>query len=143
MSDQATLSPVRYKRHRFMLIVACVIVVSALVFRVPSNDRVELAGIEGLPMPSMCLSKSMFGIDCPGCGLTRSLLCFFQGNIANSVALHRVGWIMAVAVVLQFPYRIWALVRKQDYPLGERLPTVFGFFLIFLLIGNWFVGFFL
>jgi hypothetical protein len=123
--------------------VACVIVGSALVFRVPSNDRVELAGLDGVPMPSMCLSKSMFGIDCPGCGLTRSLLCFFQGDFANSLALHRVGWIMAVAVVLQFPYRIWALVRKQDYPLGKRFPEVFGFILIVLLIGNWLVGFFL
>jgi len=143
MSDQASLSPTRFKRHRFMLIVACLIVVSALVFRVPSNDRVELTGMEGLPMPSMCMSKSMLGLDCPGCGLTRSLLCFFQGDFGNSLALHRIGWIMAVAVILQFPYRIVALVRKQDHPLGKRLPEVFGYILIFLLVANWLAGFFL
>lgn len=126
-----------------MLILASVVVVSAFVFRVPSNDRVELAGLEGVPMPSMCLSKSLWGVECPGCGLSRSLLCFFQGHLANSLALHRVGWVIAIAVVLQFPYRIVALARKQDYPLGKRLPALFGYALIFLLVGNWIVGFFL
>lgn len=126
-----------------MLILACAIVASALVFRVPKNDRVELAGWEGVPMPSMCLSKSLFGVECPGCGLTRSLLCFFHGDFANSLALHRMGWVMAVAVLLQFPYRITALVRKQDYPLGKRIPEVFGYTLIFLLVANWILGFML
>ncbi len=143
MCDQASLSPTRFKRHRFMLMVAAAIVVSAFVFRVPSNDRVELAGVKGVPMPSLCMSKSVFGFDCPGCGLTRSLLCFFQGDFANSLMLHRIGWIMAIAVVLQFPYRIVGLVYKQDHPLGKRLPRVFGYILIFLLVGNWIAGFFL
>lgn len=143
MCEQTSLSVTRYKRHRFMLILACVVVASACLFRVPNNDRVELAGLEGVPMPSMCMSKSVWGVECPGCGLTRSLLCFFQGDLANSLALHRVGWIIAIAVVLQFPYRIVALARKQDHPLGKRLPAIFGYALIFILVGNWVVGFFL
>ena len=141
MSEEASLSPARFKRHRFMLVAACVIVGSAIIFRVPSNDRVELAGAEGLPMPSMCMSKSLFDVDCPGCGLTRSLLCFFQGDLARSLALHRIGWIMALAVIVQFPYRIAALIRKQDYPLGKRLPDLFGYSLIFLFVANWLIGF--
>ena len=126
-----------------MLILACAVVASALVFRVPGNDRVELVGLAGVPMPSMCMSKTTFGVECPGCGLTRSLLCFFRGDFANSFALHRMGWIIAIAVILQFPYRIVALARKQDYPLGERFPKAFGYTLIFLLVGNWIVGYFL
>ncbi len=125
-----------------MLIVACAIVASAVVFRVPTNDRVELAGMAGLPMPSLCMSKSLLGIDCPGCGLTRSLLCFFQGQFARSLALHPLGWVIAVAVLLQFPYRILALVRKQDYPLGKWLPQGFGYTLIVLLVANWVVSLF-
>lgn len=139
-AELVCLSPPRYKRHRFMLIVACAIVASAVVFRVPSNDRVELAGMAGLPMPSLCMSKSLLGIDCPGCGLTRSLLCFFQGQFARSLALHSLGWVIAVAVLLQFPYRILALVRKQDYPLGKWLPQGFGCALIVLLVANWVVS---
>lgn len=142
MADETPLAPARYRRHRFMLIVACMVVVSALVFRVPSSNRVELAGLEGLPMPSLCMSKSLFDVDCPGCGLTRSVLCFLQGDLARSLHFHRIGWILAAVIVFQFPYRITALVRKQDYPLGKRFSELFSYVLIFLLIANWLVGFF-
>ena len=141
MPDVKVLSPVRFRRHRFMLMLACTLVASAFIFRVPSQDRVELVGLAGLPMPSLCMSKSLWGIECPGCGLTRSLLCFFHGDFTGSLALHRIGWIMAVAVILQFPYRIAALVRKDDYPLGTWFPKAFGRVLIFLLLGNWVVEF--
>lgn len=137
MCEVKVLTLSRFKRHRFMLVVASVIVGSALFFRVPSTDRVEMVGLSGIPMPSMCMSKSLFGVDCPGCGLTRSLLCFFQGDFSSSLALHRIGWVMAIAVLFQFPYRIYALVRKVDYPLGKWFPDAFAYFLIFLLVGNW------
>ncbi len=123
-----------------MLMLASVLVASAFIFRVPSHDRVELVGLANLPMPSLCMSKSLWGIECPGCGLTRSLLCFFHGDFEASLALHRIGWVVAVAVILQFPYRITALVRKEDHPLGTWFPKVFGRVLIFLLLGNWIVG---
>ncbi|MGS0524465.1 DUF2752 domain-containing protein [Zobellia nedashkovskayae] len=27
-----------------------------------------------------CLNKKLFGIDCPGCGLQRSIVLFFKGR---------------------------------------------------------------
>lgn len=143
MSQKSFASPARAKRHRSMLWVAALVVAAALVLKVPSPDRVEVAGFPGIPVPGLCLSKSVFGVDCPGCGLTRSLVCFFHGRFAASWRAHRVGWIMAIAVLLQFPYRIAALVRREDDPLGKWTPSAFGYALILLLIGNWLVGFFL
>ncbi len=39
-----------------------------------------LLNIEDYMLP--CFSKKIFGIDCPGCGLQRSLAFLFQGDFA-------------------------------------------------------------
>jgi hypothetical protein len=35
-----------------------------------------------------CAYKSMFGIDCPGCGFQRSCIALFRGDILKSLALY-------------------------------------------------------
>jgi hypothetical protein len=42
--------------------------------------------LENLMLP--CLFKSIFHIDCPGCGLQRSILLLFQGNLAASFRMY-------------------------------------------------------
>jgi hypothetical protein len=34
-----------------------------------------------------CLSKQLFGVECPGCGIQRSALSFVRGNFIESLAL--------------------------------------------------------
>lgn len=31
-----------------------------------------------------CMSKTLFGLDCPGCGMQRSLVLLFQGDFADA-----------------------------------------------------------
>ena len=31
-----------------------------------------------------CVSKKLFGIDCPGCGMQRSLMMVFQGDFTDA-----------------------------------------------------------
>lgn len=35
-----------------------------------------------------CFFKSHFGIECPGCGMQRSLIALLKGNIIESVQYH-------------------------------------------------------
>lgn len=35
-----------------------------------------------------CFFKSYFGIDCPGCGMQRSLIALLKGNITQSLHYH-------------------------------------------------------
>src|SRR3954451_13166998 len=43
---------------------------------------------------------------------------------------HRVGWVLALAVLLQVPYRLLGLRSKEGAPLGRLAPRLFGYFLI-------------
>lgn len=35
-----------------------------------------------------CLSKEYFGVECPGCGAQRSLICLLRGEVLDSLALY-------------------------------------------------------
>jgi hypothetical protein len=130
-------SNVRQSRHRMMLAVACGTVFLALVLRVRSDQRVEFALWPGLPMPVTCWSRSLFGCKCPGCGLTRSLIYLAHGDWRASLAMHRLGIVMALSILAQFPYCAAGLFWKKDYPLGRVFASIFAWTLICLLIGNW------
>lgn len=120
-----------------MLCVASAVVVLACLFEVHSDQRVALACLPGWPLPEMCLSRSAFGVSCPGCGLTRSFVYLAHGDWTASWTMHRLGWLLALAVVLQLPYRAWALCVKDKAPLGKAVPKFFGSLLIALLLVNW------
>lgn len=120
-----------------MLGLAALVVVLSCVLQVTPDERVAMAGFGKYPLPPLCPSRTMFGVNCPGCGLTRSFVHLAHGDWQASVTTHRVGWLLMVALLLQVPYRIAALRFPDSEVLGTRFPQLFGHFLIALLIGNW------
>lgn len=48
--------------------------------------------ITGLFGSGMCIFKARWGIPCPGCGLTRSVLLILQGRFAEAWAMHPFGY---------------------------------------------------
>jgi hypothetical protein len=130
------------RHHRDVLIASAVVVLLSFILHVHDGRQVAVSGLPGLPMPQVCASKAWFGIDCPGCGLTRSFILLAHGDFSGAYQMHRLGWLVMSSVLLQFPYRIYALVRRVSYPLGNRLPLCFGCLLIVLLLGNWLCRFF-
>jgi hypothetical protein len=131
------LSKGRRSRHRTLLVIACVVVVLSVLFRVRDDQRVEIRGLPGIPMPETCWSRSVFHVKCPGCGLTRSLVYLAHGDWRASWEMHRVGFVMALAILAQFPYCLVGLYCKKDYPLGRRFASLVAWTLIALLMGNW------
>ena len=97
------------RRHREMLAIACGVIVLSFLLIVRSDDHAAFVFLPGLPIPSTCPSQSIFHVDCPGCGLTRSFIFLAHGDWHNAFLRNRVGWLLAMAVVLQIPYRLIAL----------------------------------
>ncbi len=119
-----------------MLAVACGVILLSFVLVVRDDDHAAFAFLPGVPIPSTCPSQTIFGLDCPGCGLTRSFI-FLGMATGAAYDRNRMGWLLAAAVVLQIPYRLVALLGRHRLPLGRRFPGVFGIILVVALIGNW------
>ena len=39
----------------------------------------------------VCLFKTIFGIDCPACGITRSVMAMFNGSMTEAFRFHPAG----------------------------------------------------
>ena len=50
----------------------------------------------GVPL---CLYRMVFGVRCPGCGLTRSVSCAVRGMWAESLSYHPFGAVLAGLLV--------------------------------------------
>jgi uncharacterized protein DUF2752 len=127
------------RRHLDMLLFAAVAVVLAFAVRVRADQRVELHWLPDYPAPEMCAWRTWTGLDCPACGLTRGFIRLAEGDCSAALALNRTSLLLAVAVLLQFPYRLLVLCGSS---FGRRLsespwPNAFGWLLIAALIGNW------
>jgi hypothetical protein len=125
------------RRHREVLAaVAVVLALSFALVEVPGG-RVAVRGLAAYPLPQSCVARTLLGFNCPGCGLTRSFIHLAEGDWASSWRSHRLGGLMAAALIFQVPYRLLAL-RRPDRPLiPTRWQGWLGLLLIALLIGNW------
>jgi hypothetical protein len=137
----AGLSPTMRRHHRSMFWIAVAAIVLAFALKVlPDQEHVAVRGIPGAVLPGTCLSQDIFHHDCPGCGLTRSVIYLARLDWRASWRLHHLGWLMALLIVAQLPYR--ALCLRYDRPiLGNVIPKVIGYVVIALLFGNWLVSF--
>lgn len=68
----------------------------------------------GLPL---CSVRSFLHLDCPGCGLTRSIAVLTHGEMARSIAFHPLGIVIASWLVFLF------LKETAGIAAGRRLAT--------------------
>jgi len=120
-----------------ILSMSAAVVLLAFLLKVRPDQRVEFGFLPSLPIPELCQSRALLGIDCPGCGLTRSFIHLAHGNFQASTAVNRVGWLLAVFVALQIPYRLWVLRHFGRRPLGDRAPWIILWSIMALLFANW------
>ena len=117
----------------------------AAFLEVPSPNSPSVA-VESHKIPSICGFKNLTGIDCPGCGLTRSWVAGMHGRISDSLRFHRLGWLLMLFAFLQIVrHGVWLArpaARKAVGIWGRRLDGTLMPIVILLLI-NWIVGFFL
>ena len=83
---------------------------------------------------SLCPFKMVTGFPCPGCGITKSLVYFYQGDLYKSLNYHLLGpFVIAISlaaiIVLSFE-----LITKRDFFNGimynKKLAYGLGFFLV-------------
>lgn len=61
-----------------------------------------------------CPLKILFGIPCPGCGLTRSYIFAFQGKFAEATSMHPF-WIPITLLFIAFIVVRYLIVNEEKY----------------------------
>lgn len=96
---------------------------------------------------SLCPFKMLVGFPCPGCGITKSIVSFYQGEFLLSMQQHIFGMplvIFCVALIVVFIFEIiyeWDILSKYLYnkTLGIVLGVLLGSFhliRLFLFVKN-------
>lgn len=99
--------------HIIMLSVALLVTTLSFVLNTDGPTDVVIPWLN-MALPSTCSMQNMVGIDCPGCGLTRSFISLAHGNLDASLAFNPAGILVFGVVLFQIPYRIaqmWRLHR--------------------------------
>jgi Protein of unknown function (DUF2752) len=123
--------------HWELLAISLGVVLLSLLLEVRSDGRVALAAVPSQPLPQTCACRAILGIPCPACGLTRSFVHLAHGRIVESWQAHHFGWLLAGAVLLQFPYRLAALRRPQRQFVPRHFTRWFATIVIALFVANW------
>lgn len=79
-----------------------------------------------------CPLRELFGIPCPGCGLTRAGISLLQGNLTQSLHYHPL-FIFVVLFAIAFVLREW-LPKKAVYAFGYILGVVFIFVYLYRML---------
>ena len=116
------------------LLLCCAVLGAAFCLNVLPGGCVSLRGFETTPFPQVCLSRSVLGVECPFCGLTRSFVYLARGRWTDSLAVHPLGWLVALMFVAQVPLRLLAIGTGRKLHALRQLAGR-AFWLLVLLLG--------
>ena len=124
--------------HHIIILIVCVGIAAAMFMLNADETGVYCCGFE---LPVRCPLHEIAGMKCSLCGLTRSICLLAHGNFFESLKLHPIGPAIFAFIVLQIPYRIWAIII---YPgrIEEKLAkanTVLFVTLLAAVFINWIV----
>ena len=92
-----------------------------------------------------CMFKSLTGVPCPSCGITRSILQLYHGQFTEAILINPLGLIAAVMLVIVPLWIVYDITRNSQsmatyYRKTERVlqKQSIYFPLIALLLLNWY-----
>jgi hypothetical protein len=97
------------------LVIGCVTLADAVAARWLLRADEERVFVLGRPIEWMCALRGRFGLPCPTCGLTRSVVMSLHGEFARAWQIAPVGPV-AVIGLLAFAIAIVALACLQWMP---------------------------
>lgn len=64
---------------------------------------------------SFCPFKMLTGFPCPGCGITKSLVYFYEGDIQKSLYYHILGPFVVLFCIVTVLVLSVELIKKKEY----------------------------
>jgi hypothetical protein len=129
--------------YHLVLLAACsMVLLLAVVLSIRGQTQVVLP-LVNVPLPELCMSRRMFGLSCPGCGLTRSFISLVRGDVAAAWAYNPAGLLLFAIVAFQVPFRglqLWRIRCGKPEVVLHRVGVAALVMVVVVLIGQWLVG---
>ena len=97
-------------------------------FIVATNPHVETS-------QSFCPMKMLTGLPCPGCGITKSLVFAYQGEIYKSFSFHILGFPVIFACIIAVIVLSAEIITGKEYFHSILYSRRLAYFLAFMLGG--------
>lgn len=99
--------------HVGVLLACAAVVVLAAVLEVHGESEVRLFGY---PLPESCAWRRIYGINCLGCGLTRSFVSLAHFAPLRAWHFNPAGPVLFAGLLFQLPYRggqLWRIALRR------------------------------
>jgi hypothetical protein len=83
---------------------------------------------------SLCPFKLLTGYPCLGCGMTKSLVYFYQGDIYKSIYYHILGPFLVLFCIVTIVVLIIELITKKEYLNGVLYNKKLAYGLVIFLL---------
>jgi hypothetical protein len=108
------------------------IIVAMLTIIVPYLIMLSDSHVES--SQSLCPFKLLTGLPCPGCGITKSIIFLYKGDIMRSLAYHIFGPLVILFCIVSIVVLMAELITKKEYLhklyYNKRLAYSMGFILV-------------
>ncbi len=88
----------------------------------------------------LCPARALFGVPCPGCGLTRATRAMFSLDVAGVWSAHPMAPVVTPMVawtLLRLPLVYWGVIDRRQWDLFRWLPPWFWKAFLALFLGVW------
>ena len=95
---------------------------------IATNDNIEFS-------QSLCPMKLLTGFPCPGCGITKSLVFAYLGDVYKSVSYHIFGIPLILVCITSVIVLIMEIITGKEYFQNILYSRSLAYFLAFILGG--------
>jgi len=103
-----------YKPELFFRVLVLLLAVAAIslsfVMAIEDDQEVYFPFFSQ-PMPEVCGSRSLFGVDCPGCGMSRAFISISNLEIERALAFNSASLVVYLFVAIQIPWHATQIFR--------------------------------
>ena len=97
--------------------------------------------VAGRGLPIICPSRLLFGVNCPGCGMTRSVLLTLGGDLPGALSVNPAGPVLVAALILLAAQLLFAAcVNEGDTAARRRLlswASLYGAVVASVMLIQW------
>ena len=129
-------------------VVGAVLLLQLTLVRLLATADVNHVSLLGHELHWGCWFKQLFGIPCPACGMTRSVILTLHGQLKPAFQMNAAGPVGVLGLIL-FSVMMLFLMMRQQNPAGRGLQTierqirlwtpVYGAMLVMILFAHWLV----